>query len=190
MSFLALIFILKVKVTVVLIPFGKPPYEKVIDDVRRLIPSFLPVEVVEGEALPIPERGYDESREQYKAEVFIEALSKKKKEEHFIYIGIADVDMYVEGLNFVFGLAVPFKGVAVVSTYRLNPVRYGESPNRALFVQRVLKEVLHEVGHIFGLRHCDDSHCVMHFSNTLMDTDIKGPSFCKRCRERLEELLK
>jgi archaemetzincin len=42
---------------------------------------------------------------------------------------------------------------------------------------------VHELGHTVGLPHCSDSRCVMHFSNCLEDTDQKGTSFCRRCRQ-------
>jgi len=37
-------------------------------------------------------------------------------------------------------------------------------------MQRVIKEAVHELGHAFGLTHCENSKCVMHFSNSLQDT--------------------
>ena len=39
-----------------------------------------------------------------------------------------------------------------------------------LFQQRIPKEVVHELGHLFKLSHCDKRYCVMHFSNSLKDT--------------------
>ncbi|HUT17119.1 MAG TPA: hypothetical protein VMW84_02345 [Acidobacteriota bacterium] len=32
-----------------------------------------------------------------------------------------------------------------------------------------------------GLRHCSRSSCVMHFSNSISDTDIKQSLFCDQC---------
>jgi len=50
---------------------------------------------------------------------------------------------------------------------------------------RAVKEAVHELGHTFGLDHCSDPRCVMHFSNMLADTDRKGREFCPSCRARL-----
>jgi archaemetzincin len=44
---------------------------------------------------------------------------------------------------------------------------------------------VHELGHTYGLRHCRDPRCVMHFSNSLHDTDVKGAGFCPRCRAQM-----
>lgn len=91
---------------------------------------------------------------------------------------VTDVDLYAERLNFVFGQAEMGGGIAVISLNRLR------SDDSRLFLMRALKEVLHELGHGTGLGHCDDTGCVMHFSNTLADTDRKGPGYCEACHSR------
>lgn len=90
-------------------------------------------------------------------------------------LGVVDVDLFVLGLNFVFGLAAG--NTAVISLARLRPEYYGEKKNEYLLRERALKEAIHELGHTFGLHHCPDIRCIMHFSNRLEDTDIKGTDF-------------
>ena len=97
-------------------------------------------------------------------------------------MGLIKADLYVPGMNFVFGLASREGRSAVVSAYRL------KTPEMKLFLQRLLKEIFHELGHLFGLTHCDDDRCVMHFSNSLADTDIKSTWLCDRCSSRLSNL--
>ena len=41
-------------------------------------------------------------------------------------------------------------------------------------------------GHLFGLVHCTNNKCIMHFSNTVKDTDEKEQTFCQNCRSRIE----
>jgi archaemetzincin len=82
------------------------------------------------------------------------------------------VDLYVPRLNFVFGEADPQRGVAVFSLARLH------TPDRDRFVHRAATEAVHELGHTYGLTHCNDPHCVMWFSNTLAETDRKGTGLC------------
>ncbi|SNQ60426.1 hypothetical protein [Candidatus Methanoperedens nitratireducens] len=98
-----------------------------------------------------------------------------------------DVDLFVPGLNFVFGLASGNN--AVISLVRLRPEYYRERKNEYLFRERSLKEAIHEPGHTFGLHHCPDIRCIMHFSNRLEDTDIKGPGFCKACSNKIRNKL-
>jgi archaemetzincin len=96
-------------------------------------------------------------------------------------LGVVDVDLYATDLNFVFGEADPKEGVAVISLARLRQEFYDLPPNQALFQERTLKEAIHELGHTYGLGHCPDSTCVMHFSNSLEDTDKKSWRFCNKC---------
>ncbi|RLG67791.1 MAG: archemetzincin, partial [Methanobacteriota archaeon] len=72
-----------------------------------------------------------------------------------------------------------------VATQRLDPIFYGEPPNPQLFRERTSKEVIHELGHTYGLGHCSRQSCVMHFSNTLLDTDRKSHHLCPSCRKLL-----
>ncbi|MGH9813960.1 MAG: hypothetical protein ACRD4T_12575, partial [Candidatus Acidiferrales bacterium] len=42
--------------------------------------------------------------------------------------------------------------------------------------------VVHEVGHTFGLRHCDDWSCVMASTHAVERLDVKSAEFCRSCR--------
>jgi archaemetzincin len=99
-----------------------------------------------------------------------------------------DVDLYSPGLNYIFGVAEPSLGMAIISLYRLKPERYGLPHNERLLQERAIKEAIHELGHTYYLSHCPDPRCVMHFSNTLVDTDKKDACFCSRCRQRLMDM--
>lgn len=105
-------------------------------------------------------------------------------------LGVADVDLFAGGLNFVFGQAELPGSAAIISLCRLRPEFYGEPPNEALKRRRLLIEAVHELGHTFGLDHCDSNKCVMRFSNALADTDAKGYDFCFECLAALAKELK
>jgi predicted Zn-dependent protease len=49
------------------------------------------------------------------------------------------------------------------------------------FMKDWLKNQYIELGHAFGLAHCSSTRCVMHFSNSLHDTDFKKRDFCDSC---------
>ncbi|MGA2670416.1 MAG: archaemetzincin family Zn-dependent metalloprotease [Dehalococcoidia bacterium] len=128
-------------------------------------------------------QAYNPERKQYLSSKLLASLGKSEREERVI--GIADVDLYVPRLNFVFGEADMVSGTAIVSLCRLRPEYYGLAPDEALFLERATKEIVHELGHTFGLGHCPNNKCVMHFSNGLADTDLKEAHFCNRCRPKI-----
>src|ERR671910_3735397 len=104
-----------------------------------------------------------------------------------IILGICNFDAYSSGLNFVFGQASLTVGVAVIYLSRLRQEFYGLGADTSIFIECVLKEATHEVGHAFGLDHCPKQSCVMHFSNSLVDTDRKAKDFCNICRNKLHQ---
>ncbi|MGC8606974.1 MAG: archaemetzincin family Zn-dependent metalloprotease [Vulcanisaeta sp.] len=127
----------------------------------------------------------DVRRGQIRADALLDYLEPRVRNyERFDKIVLVINDNgYVEGLNFVFGVAKIGGALALVFTKRLR----GE---QSLYQLRILKEVLHELGHSFGLDHCTDPRCVMYFSNTIEDTDRKGPGFCQRCMAKLQLILR
>ncbi|MFN3804006.1 MAG: archemetzincin [Pyrobaculum sp.] len=117
----------------------------------------------------------DPPRGQCGAERAVKALARR---ERYPTVYVLNCDGYYPGLSYVFGLAIPKVGTAVVFTARLLGERFEE---------RLAKEITHEAGHLYGLGHCGDPHCVMYFSNSLLDTDRKSQFFCPRCRLLLQK---
>lgn len=135
--------------------------------------------------MKIPKQAYDPMRGQYLASMILDILKESDKTQDEKILGIIDVDLYAPGLNFVFGEADPLSGAAIISLCRLRQERYGLAADDGLLKERTVKEAIHELGHTFGLGHCTDIKCVMHFSNSLADTDWKSNTFCGQCRPKL-----
>lgn len=126
---------------------------------------------------------YDSQRKQYFSSRLLTSLQEADREERVV--GVADIDLYVPRLNYVFGEADMVSGRAIISLYRLRQEHYGLPADEALLLERATKEIVHELGHTFGLGHCSNSKCIMHFSNSLADTDLKEAGFCSQCRPKI-----
>ena len=145
---------------------------------------------VEIQALTLSlEYAYEPKRRQYLAPQLLATLRSFSMEPGDRCLGIVDVDLYSSGLNFIFGEADISSGVAIISLYRLRQECYGLPQDEGLFQDRAIKEAVHELGHTYRLSHCQDAKCVMHFSNSLADTDIKGASFCPKCQQKLKKVI-
>ena len=96
-------------------------------------------------------------------------------------LGVTSLDLFVPVLTFVFGEAQLEGRCAVVSMRRLDEEFYGLPPRPELLRDRLLKEAVHELGHTFGLRHCDDWNCVMSSSHAVERLDVKSAEFCPQC---------
>jgi archaemetzincin len=132
---------------------------------------------------PLSQKAFDKKRNQYRSDVIlseIEGYANGKKDFNRV-LGLVDADLYVSGLNFVFGEATCPGKAGLISLWRLRPEFYGDASNSELFLARAVKEAVHEVGHTLGLRHCPRYSCVMHFSNSILDTDKKQSLFCDQC---------
>jgi archaemetzincin len=158
-----------------------------------LIAHGFSAEVTGRNPIPGPLTAYDPVRRQFLSTAILEAMlgerhiaagtRARKAQKADRVLAVIDRDLYVPHLNFVFGTAGG-RG-AVISLTRLRQSFYGCAEDEGLFRTRVLTEAVHELGHTFGLGHCPDPVCVMFFSNSLGDTDRKGPGFCPLCRARL-----
>ena len=133
--------------------------------------------------LPVPKLAFDKKRNQYSSSAILNEV-KAYASKHVKFngvLGVVDVDIFVPELNYVFGEAFTPGKAGLISLWRLKPKFYGESAGSDILMVRVLKEAIHEVGHTLGLSHCPRSLCVMHFSNSIFDTDKKQSLLCDQC---------
>jgi len=126
----------------------------------------------------VDKEAYDRSRMQYNASILLNSItstSTRATTASSVYLlWIVSEDIFVRGMNFVFGIAKPGKG-AVLSTYRLNSLNL------------IKKEAIHEMGHVFGLQHCSNK-CVMQFSNSVNEAKKKPAELCDKCKYMLNLL--
>jgi archaemetzincin len=172
--------------TICLLPVGEVN-EDVLFFLQSELQKVFQRQVKIAEGLEHPDYAYNPEREQYLSPDIVDRIKKEKSKDCDRILGVVDIDLYVPSLNFVFGQADFHDRVAVISLTRLRQEYYGLSSDEKLFRERALKEAVHELGHTYGLRHCPDTKCVMHFSNSLKDTDIKSHNFCPGCKSKLSQ---
>lgn len=129
---------------------------------------------------------YSESRSQYySTQILAEAINHTRKYNGKIIL-LTELDLYVPVLTFVFGEAQLNGKHSLVSVCRLHEEFYSGNTDDGLLLARTVKEVLHELGHNFGLKHCDDWNCVMHSSTSIEEVDIKGDGYCRVCAKSVD----
>jgi archaemetzincin len=127
----------------------------------------------------------DERRGQYHSTAILQRLEEALSGGARV-LGVTTCDLYVPVLTFVFGEAQLEGDCAVVSTARLREEFYGLPPSEPLLRERLVKEAAHELGHTFGLRHCNDWRCVMASSHGVERLDVKTAEFCASCRQPIQ----
>lgn len=157
--------------------------EELLKDMRGYAESFFCVKAVLNEPLPLPEDSYNFRRNQYDANKILRHLIQERPEDALAYIGVMNRDLYVEGMNFVFGLGSFDERVGVYSIVRFK----GDHPT---LLKRTLKTMVHEIGHILSMRHCIFYRCVMCGSNSLAESDQRPMHLCPVCLAKLEWNLK
>jgi len=157
--------------------------KNVLDRLQNDLGQIINKQISVGKGMPEPDYAFDQKRKQHLSTAILKAIVKQKEYAPFEKIlGIVDHDLFVPELNFVFGEASP--KAAVISLTRLKQTFYRLPEDQNLFHRRVLTEAVHELGHTYGLGHCENPRCVMFFSNSLADTDRKGSEFCPSCKNR------
>ncbi|MFH0929592.1 MAG: archaemetzincin family Zn-dependent metalloprotease [Candidatus Aenigmatarchaeota archaeon] len=160
--------------------------QRVLDMVQSEIETVLRIKCRIMPKLAIPEDSFNRWRKQHNAGTILTKLSSESAvkfiDKSIPTVMLIDSDLYYEGLNFVFSLENPTISCFIVSIARMRPEFYDEKPDINLLAERATKEVIHEIGHHLGLRHCTNMECVMCFSPSVGDIDAKQKYFCESCK--------
>jgi archaemetzincin len=133
---------------------------------------------------------YSAARQQYDSTDILAQLAGLDAGGPVKILGVVEVDLFIPILTFVFGEAQLGRQAALISVHRLRQRFYGLPEDERLFFERCEKEAVHELGHAFGLVHCRDFECVMHFSNSIEQVDLKSNVFCDACAQLLASMRK
>jgi archaemetzincin len=167
---------------------GSAVTDSTLHFIGRRVESIFGVPVLLG-SMPLDlNLAYDPLRKQTNSTVLLAQVVSGSKGLSGKRIAVVDVDLFIPILTFVFGEAQLNGTTAVVSTHRLADHYYGLPRNDALMAVRLEKEVVHELGHTFGLYHCRYFECVMRSSSSVEQIDLKSVHPCPACRDALLRL--
>lgn len=166
-----------------------PKFTTLIDFTAR----YFQLPAVRGDALGMRDLGATSrsrgSSRQYYTRDILDALRARVPADAYCLIAVTTRDLYPDpAWNFVFGEATLSERVGVYSFARYDPAFYGTTRGpdvRTLILRRGLKVLAHEVGHMFGIRHCTHFHCVMNGSNHLDESDASPLFPCPICLRKL-----
>ncbi len=152
-----------------------------MDAAERAVLDWFPFDVARMEAIGIEKDWFRPAREQYESVPMMRTLAAAMPADGARILGLTAVDISIPMLSFLFGQA-QFNGpVALVSAARLRQEFYGMPADESLLLERLTKEVLHELGHTSGLIHCPETNCAMSLATHIGLVDMKKPSFCNGC---------
>jgi archaemetzincin len=132
---------------------------------------------------------FDPGRRQYNGDKLLKVVESMDFEGSLKIIALFNVDLYIPILTYIFGQAQLDGRTAIASPYRLSNERYGITNDDGTLLDRFQKEVIHELGHLFGLIHCHKPTCVMRSSTYVEDIDQKEVQLCEKCRLELGTAL-
>lgn len=157
------------------------PNDRLLDEVVMVLARETALTVHRHRVRSHPVHTFDPARGQHSSTAILRWLAERVPAGTRKLLALTDVDLFIPVLTFVYGEAVLNGSVAVVSTARMG------AGDPRLLVPRVVKTCVHEIGHTFGLVHCDHDRCVMRRSTSVAGLDAKGVSFCMDCRVRFRD---
>lgn len=175
---------------VILVPLRSFP-DDLLDTVEHALIDELDVQVERHAVVELPDEAFYAPRKRYRAEKLLDFLEQYATDPDAKVLGLTEVDISTTGDTApdwgIFGLGTVGGTSAVISSYRLKR----RPKNREHVRFRVSNVAVHEVGHTFGLQHCDEQavECVMiDAEGGIENTDRSSGTFGPGCRKLLDSL--
>ncbi len=131
---------------------------------------------------------HDSRRDQFNSTMILKELESHAPPSAVKVVALTSSDLFIPILTYVYGEAQLGGRCAIVSSHRLIEGIVGLD-SRNLFLCRVVKECIHELGHTFTLKHCRDRTCIMHYGRDVIDVDTKSRQLCRYCKVLLSDEL-
>lgn len=171
--------------------------KELTDTIQQSIENYYHFNTVTYPGIKIPKEFYSTIKTpRYRADSIIRFLKQNKPDsiDHIIGLTTKDISTTKHDNNGnvkspiskykdwgIFGLGYRPGASCVVSTKRL------KHPNKAIFINRLKKVTLHELGHNLGLPHCKNKHCFMRdAAETIKTIDEVELNLCKKCFNKVQ----
>ncbi|WP_395062234.1 archaemetzincin [Flavobacterium sp.] len=113
-------------------------------------------------------------------------LPNKIPKDGIVLMAITAKDLYPSpSWNYVFGLANYEKRTGISSFNR-----FLTNDDFTLCLDRTIKTAVHEIGHMFSMKHCKHAVCLMNGVNHIVESDSKPNVLCSECLKKLSWNLK
>lgn len=141
------------------------------DALKEVYPSVS----IQKESLVLSKEYYNKERNRYSGTGLLKDLSRLRKRN--VVLGLTDKVIFkaneLSPTYGIFGVSPVGAYVAVISSTRPSGKQHSND--------HLVKLMMHELGHSFGLNHCSNQHCFM------VDTEhgnkfSQTPSFCNECK--------
>lgn len=161
-----------------------------LDAMERFVADYYGCETRRLPPLAAPPEAHDAHRGQHDATTLLRAALPLCPRDATRVLVVTEYDIFIPMLTFIFGQAQVNGPAAILSLARLRQEFYGLPALRELFLERALKEIVHELGHTFGLVHCADRTCAMSLSINVTNIDVKRSELCAACADTLTGRLR
>lgn len=131
---------------------------------------------------------FDPDRNQYHSTLILEKLAALCPKVGLKVVAVTKEDLFIPILTHVYGEAQLGGTACIISISRL--ITGSDMGGVDSGAGRIVKEAIHELGHCFDLRHCEDDTCIMHYCRKLADVDKKSNRFCRYCNIFLSDNIR
>jgi archaemetzincin len=177
---------------------GVQPYigidKQLIAEVKEALEDVYSMKVIILEEVELPKTAYVNIKSpRYRADSLLRHLKRVKPDSIDFVLGLTAKDISTTKKDAsgkikspkskyqdwgIMGLGYRPGPSCVVSTYRI------KIPNKKLFLERLKKVSVHEIGHNLGLKHCETDFCVMRdAAETVKTIDKVELRLCDSCLE-------
>ena len=155
--------------------FSRTKAEYLRVELQKVYPSV----VLQDSSIELPQKYYFKPRNRYSGNGLLRDLSVYKKNK--VVLGLTNHAIYqaneLSPTYGIFGVSPVGAHVAVISSIYPSGKKHTD--------EHLVKLMLHELGHAFGLNHCKDQHCFM-VDAEHGDKFAQTPSFCNDCKQFLK----